>query len=373
MIYKTYGSTGIKVSALGFGGMRFENTDDPEKCAELVKACYDAGINYFDTAIGYGKSEELMGAAFREMKATRAVRPFYVATKTFSGTEDEVRRDCETSLKRLQVDAIDFYHVWCVLSPEAWRERRGQGVLRAFEKLRDEGLVKNICVSSHMRGKEIAELLNDYPFAGVLLGYSAMNFAFRDAALDEASRLGRAVVAMNPLGGGIIPQHPERFGFLRTRPEETVTEGALRVLFNDPRVTVALVGLSNLKQLGEALAAVNGFQPIPAERVAKMRQELRGAFDSLCTGCGYCEPCPQGVPIPKVMDAYNQYALSDRLASISDRMAWHWGLLEGGHHLNDCTACRKCEVACTQKLPIVDRIHVVRDEVACAVAARSKG
>ncbi|MEI8244140.1 MAG: aldo/keto reductase [bacterium] len=369
MLYKLYGSTGLSVSALGFGGMRFENQEDVDGCAALVKACFDAGITYFDTAIGYGKSEELMGVAFKEMSRTRALRPFYVATKTFSATADDVRRDCETSLKRLQVEAIDFYHVWCVLSPEAWRERKAKGVLQAFEKLQSEGLVRHICVSSHMRGREIAEMLADYPFAGVLLGYSAMNFGFREAALDEAHQRGRAVVAMNPLGGGLIPQHPERFGFVRTRPDETVTEGALRLLFNDPRVTVALVGLSNQKQLQEALAAVNGFQPIPPERVATVRHELRASFDSLCTGCGYCDSCPQGLPVPKLMDAFNQFALSGKPESMAQRMNWHWGMLRSGHHLDDCTACGQCERACTQKLPIIARLKVVRDAVAKAVAA----
>jgi len=79
MIYKIHKSTGIELSALGFGGMRFGNPDDPEKSGALVKAAYDAGINYFDTAIGYGKSEELFGVALKEMLKTRAEKPFYVS------------------------------------------------------------------------------------------------------------------------------------------------------------------------------------------------------------------------------------------------------------------------------------------------------
>ena len=70
MIYREYGSAGIEVSAIGFGGMRFVNQNNIEECASLVKAAYEAGINYFDTAPGYGKSEELFGAAFKEMKKT---------------------------------------------------------------------------------------------------------------------------------------------------------------------------------------------------------------------------------------------------------------------------------------------------------------
>ena len=103
MIHCTYGTTGIEVSKLGFGGMRFAEWDNPEKCAELVKAAYDKGITYFDTAPSYGdgKSEEHFGLAFKEMLKTRAEKPFYVATKSQEPTADAIRRDLEESLRRM--------------------------------------------------------------------------------------------------------------------------------------------------------------------------------------------------------------------------------------------------------------------------------
>jgi len=363
MLSRPFGSTGLNVSALGFGGMRFKDLNDVEACAALVHEARDLGITYFDTAIGYGKSEEVMGVAFKEMMKDRAAKPFTVASKTFAGTADEVRRDCETSLKRLQVDAIDFYHVWCLLSPEAWRERQGKGVLAGFERLRDEGLVRHICVSTHMAGADIGPLLQDYPFASVLLGYSALNTAFREEGVAAAARLGRGVVVMNPLGGGVIPQHPERFAWLRTREDETVVEGALRFLWNDPRISVALVGISDREQLHQAVRAVEGFRPIPAERIARMRAEQVAAFDSLCTGCGYCVDCPEELPLPKLMDAVNQAILAGNEQAINDRLRWHWSLLQG-HGLERCTQCRQCENACTQHLPIVERLERIRTQLA---------
>lgn len=363
MIYKPFGSTGINISMLGFGGMRFEDQNNVEACADLVKACYDAGINYFDTAIAYGKSEEVMGVAFKDMAATKAKRPFYVASKTFGATADDVRRDCETSLKRLQVDAIDFYHMWCIIEPGEWRERRQGGALRGFEKLKEEGLIRHICISSHMNGSDIAEVLKDYPFESVLMGYSAMNFAFREAALDSARQLNRAIVVMNPLGGGLIPQHPDRFGFVRSRPDETVVEGALRFLFNDPRITVTLVGMANRRHLDEAIAAVDGFRPLTDAQVSHIRGGIREAFDRMCTGCAYCNECPQGIPVPKLMDAYNQFMLTGKPASITNRLNWHWGLLREGNRLDQCTRCGACERACTQKLPIIQRLNEIRVEV----------
>ena len=55
MIYKDYGRTGIKASAVGFGGMRFDEEKSNEKNAELLLYAKDKGINYFDTAPMYGE------------------------------------------------------------------------------------------------------------------------------------------------------------------------------------------------------------------------------------------------------------------------------------------------------------------------------
>lgn len=363
MIYRDYGSTGVQCSALGFGGMRFPKEFTPDDCAALVKAAYDAGITYFDTSVGYGRSEEVMGLAFKEMLKTRAQRPFTVATKTFADTPDTVRRDVETSLKRLQIDAIDFYHMWCVLSPEAYKTRKLAGTLEGFAKLKEEGLIRHIVVSSHMDGPGIAEMLRDYPFEGVLLGYSAMNFAYREAALEAASQERRGVVVMNPLGGSIIPQNPERFAFVKSRPEETVVEGALRFLFNDPRITTTLVGFSNRQQLAEAVRAVNGFTPLAPETVQRIRDSVHSAFNELCTGCAYCDDCPQSLPIPKLMDAYNQYMLTGDKQNLINRLSWHWDILDDHSYLDRCTKCGACEKACTQHLPIIGRLKEIRAEI----------
>ena len=363
MIYNTYGSTGIKVSAIGFGGMRFEDQENVDHCASLVKAAYDSGINYFDTAPGYGKSEDLFGVALKEMKKTRNQKPFYVSTKTSKLTASDIRRECETSLKRMDLDYIDFYHVWCVVTLDEYRSRKVKGVLKEFEKLKSEGLVKNICVSSHMTGSEIAQMLADYPFAGILLGYSVSNFAYREEGVDAAAKFNRGLVIMNPLAGGAIPQNPERFSFVKTRPDESAVEGALRFLLNDKRITVALVGMSSMAHLNEAISAVDGLKPIAQSDIQRIRGSLNKAFDELCTACSYCDSCPQGIPIPELMDAYNQYALLGKSIEMINRIRWHWNISLEDEYLTKCNECHHCEGLCTQKLPICERLKFVRDEV----------
>jgi predicted aldo/keto reductase-like oxidoreductase len=372
VIHKLYGATGIKVSAIGFGGMRFEDQDNTDQCAALVRYAYDQGINYFDTAPGYGKSEELLGVAFRTMLKERAQRPFYVSSKTFGGDPASVRRDLETSLTRMGLEYIDFYHMWCILTPDAYAERKRNGALKEFERLKEEGLIRHICVSSHMTGAAIGDLLADYPFDGVLLGYSAMNFAYREAGVEAAANARRGVVAMNPLGGGIIPREPGRFGFVRTREDETVVEGALRFIINDPRITVALPGFGNTTQVDEAIRAVDGFRPLTETQVAEIRSGIKESFNELCTGCQYCDDCPQGIPIPSYLDAYNHMLLGNGPTDMINRLQWHWGIKLEDDYLDRCTRCGLCEKACTQKLPIPDRLAAIREEVGKARLAAQK-
>lgn len=362
MQYKEYGKTGIKLSRIGFGGMRFENHEDRETSAELVVQAYQKGINYFDTAPYYceDQSQDIMGLALREMLKTRAEKPFYVSTKTGEKDPDKIRRDLEKSLDRLGLDAIDFYHVWCVMTPEDWASRKAAGVLKQFERLKEEGLIKNICVSTHMSGDDIAPMLDDYPFAGMLVGYSIMNFPFRQKGLEAAAARNMGLSIMNPLGGGIIPQFPDHFNFVKTREDETVVEASLRFLLNDDRITLTLVGFGNTDHLDAACRAIEGCQAIPEKEINRIKEGLNDSFDSLCTGCGYCIDCPISLPIPKLMDAYNHFVLTGDRKAAYDRMKWHWGNTDP-QIARGCTDCGQCEDACTQKLDIRKRLKWVEE------------
>ena len=67
---------------------------------------------------------------------------------------------------------------------ENWDKRKKKGVISAFRKLKDEGLIKHICVSSHLIGDEIKVLLEEGIFEGVLFGYSVYNFKAREEAFN---------------------------------------------------------------------------------------------------------------------------------------------------------------------------------------------
>ena len=358
MIYRQYGQTGTDVSLLGFGGMRFANIDDHEQCVNMMVSAAQGGINYFDTAPGYFgiKSEEVFGKGFAELKKRKL--PFYSATKTFASTEDAIRQELDAQLKRLDLPAIDFYHIWCILNLDNWQARKKDGVVRTFVKLKEEGLIRHICVSSHLIKNEIKELLMEGVFEGVLFGYSAYNFQSRQDAFDAIREKKLGAVVMNPLGGGVIPQHPEKFEFLR-RPGEGAVSAALRFLWDHQDISSTLVGFQTVEQVQEALAAMEGYTARSAEELAELKKRAGASMEGLCTGCAYCDECPQGIPIPKFMDAYNQKIFSEKPGedAIGDRLKWHWNLDRSP--AGTCIACGQCETACTQHINIIERLKEI--------------
>jgi predicted aldo/keto reductase-like oxidoreductase len=283
--------------------------------------------------------------------------PFYSATKTFQSTESGIRNEIEAQLKRLDIPAIDFYHIWCITSLDKWEGRKKDGILKTFQKLKDEGLIRHICISSHLIKNEIKELLMEGVFEGVLFGYSAYNFQTRQEAFDAIREKKLGAVVMNPLGGGVIPDHPELFSFIRREGETTVT-AALRVLWDHPEITSTLVGFDTIEHLKEALQAMEGYKPRTASELEEVKSKASASFEGICTGCAYCDDCPQGVPIPQYMDAYNQKLLNKTIDDpIGDRLKWHWSLER--KDAGNCTECGQCEAACTQHIEIIKRLKEI--------------
>jgi predicted aldo/keto reductase-like oxidoreductase len=220
-----------------------------------------------------------------------------------------------------------------------------------MQKLKDQGLIKHICVSSHLIQDEIEEFLMEGVFEGVLFGYSAYNFKTRERAFNaiRAKKLG--AVVMNPLGGGIVPQNPALFNFLMREGESAVHAG-LRFLWDHQDITSTLVGFGSEAEVADALTAMEAYRPRTEAELAAVKTSATGSFEGICTGCAYCDECPQGIPIPKFMDAYNQKLLKGE--NPITRLKFHWEI--DIKKAAECVACGQCEEACTQHLPIIKRL-----------------
>ena len=120
MHYRRLGRSGLKVSEISLGAwVTFGNQIDEKRAADLIRAAFDHGINFFDNAEVYagGKSESVMGEALKELKWRRS--SYLISTKFFWGIEEGVNEKntlnrkrliegITASLERLQLDYVDL-------------------------------------------------------------------------------------------------------------------------------------------------------------------------------------------------------------------------------------------------------------------------
>jgi aryl-alcohol dehydrogenase-like predicted oxidoreductase len=127
MEYRLLPGTGLKVSALSFGAATFGGTNEffaawgkteVDEARRLVDLCIEAGINLFDTANGYsdGRSEEVLGAALKGRRdqvlvSTKAFFPTGSGPNDMGSSRYHLRRAVEDSLRRLETDYIDIFHL----------------------------------------------------------------------------------------------------------------------------------------------------------------------------------------------------------------------------------------------------------------------
>jgi predicted aldo/keto reductase-like oxidoreductase len=353
LLYRPFGKTGKNISVISFGGMRFSEPKNLGKSADCLLYAHEKGINYFDTAPIYcgDRSEDIFGHALRQFPR----ESFYVSSKCSQKKGEDLRKSLERSLQRLGVEKIDFLYIWHLMNPADWEERKQGGAIEAALRAKEEGLIGHLLCSSHMEGEGLAKVLDEKIFEGVLLGYNAINFLYRQAAVEQAGKQGIGVVAMNPLGGGLIPQNPEHFAFLKTDTANDVVSAALQFNLSHPAITTALVGFANTQEIDQAVAAVDSFVPYNKEQQQELQKNIEVSFNGFCTGCGYCLPCPVDIPIPKYLDSYNQLILTDgNQQAVLDRYQFHWGITP--QQAKECISCGACEERCTQHLPIIQRL-----------------
>lgn len=365
MQYSEYGRTGKMVSAVGFGGMRFDTKLPMEENAELVRYACSKGINYFDTAPGYcgDKSEAIFGLAFKDMPGN-----YYVSTKAnpdFITTAQQGREAVAKSLERMGIPKIHFFHVWCLRSMDHYNAAvRPGGLYEGLERCKQEGLIEHIVFSTHQPGWEVRQILDSGKFEGVTMGVNILNFPFRWDGVQAAAEAGCGVAAMNPLGGGAIPQHEAQLAFLASAGQSP-TEAALRFIISCPQINVALVGFSRRQHVDMACSVAQDARPYTPADLEQIGKHLSESMNAMCTGCGYCDGCPRDIPVATYMQVYNEKVVFGKTDEQMPRLLEiqrKWGMLIGRRADADaCTECGQCEDACTQHLDITARLKQIAE------------
>lgn len=369
---RKFGKTGLSVTPLGFGCMRLPVIDGdagkinkPEATAMLHKAI-DAGLNYVDTAYPYhgnnfpqaGESEpfvrEALQGGYRDKVQLVTKLPLWNVQ-----TRDDMDRLLDEQLERLGTDHFDVYLAHN-FNATSWPRMKALDIFSFLDKVVKDGRARTVGFSFHDQYRLFEEIMDSYDWPVVQLQYNYLdvNYQAGRRGIDLAKKKGAAVAIMEPLRGGfLINRLPDEMRDMlrQTRPDWSLADWALRWLWNQPEVDIVLSGMSTMEQVEENLR-IAGSPPDFGEREAKALDQVRQWFtDHLkvnCTACGYCLPCPKGIPIPKVFDYYNEFHMADDPAVRHRARIFYASTLTDAEKPDNCVKCRICEKRCPQGIEI---------------------
>lgn len=362
MQYRDFGTTGVKISALGFGAMRLPTLElggktvyDHDESIRIIHRAFELGVNYIDTAPYYcdRESEVIVGKALKGRRDT-----VYLSTKNpiENASGDDWRKRLEASLAKLGTDYIDFYHMWGI-SLEAFRTKIdvSAGPMEAALRAKEEGLIRHISFSFHDKPENMIPIIDSGYFETLLAQYNLMDRS-NEASIAHARDKGLGVVIMGPVGGGRLGYASAAIADLLPGRVKSSPEIALRFVLSNPAVSCALSGMGSLAMVEENAAVAGNASPLTAGEIEHINaamaenKKLEGLY---CTGCNYCMPCPAGVNIPLNFQLMNYH----RVYGLTDYAREQYGMIGKvdwmkGERADACVECGECEGKCPQKLEI---------------------
>lgn len=364
MIYKDF--QGMKLSALGFGGMRLPVIDgqdskiDEAAATEMVDLAMKSGINYYDTAWGYheGNSELVLGKALPKYERSS----FCLADK-FPGYDlenmDKVESIFEKQLEKCRVDYFDFYlfHNVCELNIEQYLDEK-YGIFKYLTEQKSKGRIKHLGFSVHGSYDVMMRFLNAYgkhmEFCQIQLNYLDWDFQDARAKVEELKKWGIPVWVMEPLRGGSLcklsAEDSEKLQ--QARPGSLPIHWAFDFIQSVENVGVTLSGMSNIDQLTENIKIFENIKPLNEDEKAlllEIAKDMTKKTALPCTACRYCTShCPQGLDIPHLIALYNEHCFTG--GGFLAPMAL--SALPDDKKPSACIGCRSCEAVCPQQIKI---------------------
>ena len=356
---------GENIKKLGFGLMRLPKKDgaiDIKQVAVMVDNFIAAGFTYFDTAWAYPGSEEAIRKALIERYPRER---FQLADKNAAWINCKTREDAiaqfDVSLERTGAGYFDFYLL----------HNLGAGRTKVFEDFnmwrfirekQSEGKIKHIGFSFHGTPEELDVILNEHPeteFVQLQINYADWdNPAVRSRECYEtALKHEKPVIIMEPVKGGMLafPPQPVIDVLKSADPNASAASWALRFAANLPNIITVLSGMSNIEQLKDNIASMEGFTHLTDDQaltVKKAREALAEIPLIPCTVCNYCaKVCPENIGISGTFSAMNHFTLYNNMEAAKNQEGFHVGM-HGKRSAKDCIKCGKCEKVCPQGIAI---------------------
>ncbi len=334
-VFRTLGRTGLKITAVSFGAML-----TPEY--EVMRAAFDLGVNYVDTARRYmnGRNEEIVAKAIKGIR-----NKLYVATKTLgsSNTKKEIFQDVETSLSRLQTDHIDVIQLHNLTSGE---RAFIPEVREAYRQLRKQGKVRFFGVTTHTNQAEVLGAITEDSekfFDTALVAYNFKSPPELKAAIKRAAQAGIGIIAMKTQAGGY---KTDALG--RLSPHQAALKWALE----DPNVTAAIPGMKDMDMLREDISVMGMKLTRKDERILERYGEAIRPY--YCHLCAQCEAtCPQHVAISTINRSL-MYA--EGYGNMELARATYNEIGSRGR-ATACIGCDECVARCVNGIDIVSKMR----------------
>jgi L-galactose dehydrogenase len=305
MLTRRLGRTDLQVSELSYGAARGAS-QDPAQFVRTVRACFDAGVNFVDTAGGYdgGASERVLGEALKGYDSVVLETKYcpyesYAVGARYVGTPAALVASAEESLRRLQRDRLDLLLGHGLRTLESLDRFMADGCYAAMVRLREQGKVRFIGISELSEGDGTHEILQravpEGAFDVVMLTINLMLQTACEAVLPLCARhdVGTVVMmALNQSSGvsgltspdaarelirryiaaGQLPDQPpytnsDVLDFLRPY---AVPEAAIRFVLAH-QVSTCCVGMRSVERLAQNLRALDP-PYLDAVRLARLRE-----------------------------------------------------------------------------------------------------
>jgi predicted aldo/keto reductase-like oxidoreductase len=303
---RPFGQSGITVSTLSLGGM----FDILNNRLMLAKAL-DWGIDYWDTAEGYGggRSEKGIGRWFARNPGTR--KQVFLVTKLSARRGKDFTPRLEESLKRLRTDYVDllFVHgIRGIKEIDAGLESWSQAMKKAG-KIRLFGFSTHANMEDCLEGAAKLSSIDGIMFT---YNYRLMHEPRMNRAVDACHRAGIGLTAMKTQGGGPVKSDSESELEMAGRfmqKGSTDHQAKLMAVWEDKRIAAICSQMPNLTIMAaNATAAVNQNRLSQADRALLARYAEETCSD-YCAGCGrLCsDVLSGGVPINDVMRCLMYY------------------------------------------------------------------
>jgi aryl-alcohol dehydrogenase-like predicted oxidoreductase len=217
MVKKKLGNSDLEITTVGFGAWAIGGAgwdfgwghQDDDKSVDAILHALELGVNWIDTAAiyGLGHSEEIVANALSRWNGTKP----YVFTKcaqvwdkdkniTLSHDPESIKKECEASLKRLKIDAIDLYQIhW----PPRNNDNKIEPAWEMMSKLKEEGKVRWIGVSN-FNVDQIKRAQKVAPVTSLQPPYNLINRKYEPEILPFCKENNIGVIVYSPMSSGLL-------------------------------------------------------------------------------------------------------------------------------------------------------------------------